>query len=116
LTSETRKYAFLFLVIGSFLLPCNSIAEQVVMKNGDVISGQVKKIEDGDIEFYHNQMLMFQSYGDHNTILKTNTGFQFDLLKDIYANVSLRYDHETDPAPGAENKDSTLVFGVGAEF
>jgi putative salt-induced outer membrane protein YdiY len=74
------------------------------------------EMRDGDIEFYHNQTLMFQSYGDHNTILKTNTGFRFDLLKDIYANVSLRYDYETDPALGAENKDSTLVFGVGAEF
>ena len=70
----------------------------------------------GDIEFFHNQTLILQSYGDHNTILKTNTGFRYDLLKDIYANVSIRYDYETDPASQAENNDSTLVFGLGAEF
>jgi hypothetical protein len=73
-------------------------------------------LKGGDIEFFHNQTLIIQSYGNHNTILKTNSGFRYDLLKDIYANVSLRYDYETDPAPGAENNDSTLVFGLGAEF
>jgi hypothetical protein len=56
-------------------------------------------LKDGDMEFFHNQTLIFQSYGDHNTILKTNMGFRLDLLKDIYAYVSLRYDYETDPAP-----------------
>lgn len=74
------------------------------------------ELRGGDIEFFHNQTLILQSYGDHNTILKTNTGFRFDLLKDIYANVSLRYDYETDSAPGAESNDSTLVVGLGAEF
>jgi hypothetical protein len=73
-------------------------------------------LKGGDLEFFHNQTLIIQSYGDHNTILKTNTGFRFDLLKDIYANMSLRFDYETDPAPGAEEKDSTFVVGVGAEF
>jgi len=73
-------------------------------------------LKDSDIEFFHNQTLIFQSYGNHNSILKTNTGFRFDLLKDLYANVSLRYDYETDPAPGAEKNDSTLVVGLGAEF
>jgi hypothetical protein len=34
----------------------------------------------------------------------------------IYANVSLRYDYETEPAEGAENEDTTFVFGIGAEF
>jgi hypothetical protein len=37
-------------------------------------------------------------------------------LEDINANVSERYDYETEPAAGAENDDSSLVFGLGAEF
>jgi hypothetical protein len=46
---KPQKHAFLILVIMGFLLPCSTMAEQVVMKNGDVISGLVKKIEDGEL-------------------------------------------------------------------
>lgn len=70
----------------------------------------------GDISFFHNDNLTYQFYGENNAILKTNTGFQFDILKDIYAKISLRYDYETKPAAGASKDDTTLAIGVGAEF
>ena len=70
----------------------------------------------GDLEFFHNQNLNYQFFGDNNAILKTNTGFRYDIFKDIYASVSLRYDYETEPAEGAENEDTTLAIGIGAEF
>ncbi len=70
----------------------------------------------GGIKFFHNQSFAYQFFGDNNTIMKTNTGFQFDLVKDIYAKVSFRYDYETDPAPGASKDDSTLAIGIGAQF
>lgn len=63
----------------------------------------VRCLNDGDTEFFHNRMPMFQSHGTHNSILKTNTGFRFDRLKDTFADVSLRYDRETNPAPRAMN-------------
>lgn len=70
----------------------------------------------GDIAFFHNQNLTYQFYGENNTILKTITGFQFDMISDIYAKISLRYDYETDPAAGASKDDTTLAIGIGAEF
>lgn len=71
---------------------------------------------DGDIAFFHNHNINYQFYGVNNAIFKSNTGFRFDLFADVYANVSLRYDYETEPAEGAENDDSTFVVGIGAEF
>jgi hypothetical protein len=70
----------------------------------------------GDLEFFHNNNISYQFYGANNTIFKTNTGFRYDIIDDVYATVSLRYDYETDPAADAENEDTTLVIGVGAEF
>ena len=70
----------------------------------------------GDLEFFHNQTLNYQLYANNNAILKTNTGFRLDIIKDVYTTVSLRYDYETEPAAGAENQDTTFVFGVGAKF
>ena len=70
----------------------------------------------GDISFFHNHNLTYQFYGENNAIFKTNTGFQFDIISDIYAKISLRYDYETQPAAGASKDDTTLAIGVGAEF
>jgi hypothetical protein len=70
----------------------------------------------GDLTIFHNQDFLFQFYGDNNSIFKTNTGFRFDIYKDIYSSVSLRYDYETEPALGAKNHDTTLAVGLGAKF
>lgn len=68
------------------------------------------------VDFFHTQNFTQQFYGLDNLILKTNTGFRFDLISDLYANVSLRYDYETEPAAGASKDDSTLQFGIGYSF
>jgi len=66
--------------------------------------------------FFHNHGLNFQFYGDDNIIFKSNTGFRYDIFDDIYANVALRYDYETEPAADASKDDTTLVIGLGATF
>jgi putative salt-induced outer membrane protein YdiY len=71
---------------------------------------------DGDIALFHNHNINYQLYGNENMIFKSNTGVQFDLIDDIYAKVSLRYDYETEPAEGAQNEDTTFAIGIGAEF
>lgn len=68
------------------------------------------------VDFFHNQNFTQQFYGNDNLILKTNTGFRFDIINDLYANLSLRYDYETEPAAGASKDDSTLQFGIGYSF
>jgi len=70
----------------------------------------------GDLSFFHNDTISYQLYDVNNTILKTNTGFRYDIIDDVYASISLRYDYESDPAADAKNSDTTLVVGVGAEF
>jgi len=70
----------------------------------------------GALQFFHNNTLNYQFYGNNNTILKTNTGFQFDIISNVYAKISLRYDFETEPAAGASKDDTTLAVGIGAEF
>jgi putative salt-induced outer membrane protein YdiY len=71
---------------------------------------------DGKMSFFHNDTIDYQFFGDNNTIIKTNTGFNFDIIGDVYTAVSLRYDYETEPPAGAENEDITLAIGVGASF
>ena len=70
----------------------------------------------GDVGLYHNHSINYHFYGENNMIFKSNTGMQFDLFEDVYAKISLRYDYETEPAEGAENDDTTLSIGIGAEF
>lgn len=66
--------------------------------------------------FYLNNNTTQQFYGNDNLIIKTTTGLRFDLVGDLYANVGLRYDYETEPAPGSSKDDSTLQLGLGYKF
>jgi len=75
-----------------------------------------RDFRDGSIAFFHNQNLNYQFYGENNLIFKTNTGFRFDIVSDVYASISYRYDYETEPAAGTEDYDSTLAIGIGAAF
>ncbi len=75
-----------------------------------------QKLNDGRLSFFHNQNMSYQFYGDNDLILKTNTGFRFDILGNLYTSVSFRWDYETEPAAGTESYDTTLAIGVGAEF
>lgn len=74
-----------------------------------------QKLWDG-IDLFHNDTVTYQFYGENNTIFKTNTGLHFDLWGDLYANLSLRYDYETEPAAGFSKDDWTLATGVGYDF
>jgi len=71
---------------------------------------------DGKLAFFHNHNLDYQFYGNNNLILKTNTGFRFDITGSIYTAISYRYDYESEPAPGTVDHDSTLAIGIGAKF
>lgn len=73
-------------------------------------------LRDGDLEFFHNHTLNYQFYGENNAIFKSNTGFRFDVWEDIYANFSVRYDYETEPAPDTRSYDTTVAIGIGAAF
>lgn len=71
---------------------------------------------DGKIALYHDHNITYQFYGSNNMIFKSNTGLRYDVIKDIYLTTGLRYDYETEPAPGASKDDLTFAVGVGASF
>lgn len=68
------------------------------------------------LELVHDHNLAYQDYGVNNTIVRSNTGLRVDILWDLYATASYRFNYESDPAPGKFGKDSTLAFGLGAKF
>jgi putative salt-induced outer membrane protein YdiY len=70
----------------------------------------------GRLEFVHDHEIAYQDYGENNTIIRSNTGLRMDILWDIYATATYRFNYETEPAPGKFGKDSTLAFGLGAKF
>jgi len=74
------------------------------------------KLLGDDLQLFHNQTITHNLSGRDNTSYKTSTGLRFKISDILYANVSLDYDYETDPVDFAENDDTTLVFGLGAQF
>lgn len=74
------------------------------------------KFRDGDLAFFHNENFSYQFFGDNDLILRTNTGFRFDIFADVYASIAFRWDYETEPAPGTKDYDTTLAVGIGAKF
>jgi len=68
------------------------------------------------MELVHEHELAWQNYGANNMILASTTGLRLDVLWDIYATASYRYNYESEPAPGRRGRDTTLAFGLGAKF
>ena len=85
-----------------------AIAFWVMRFNYDLFSG--------DMQFFHTDSINTNISGRTNTVLKTSTGFRWEFTDDLYTNISLEYDYDTDPAPGNEKDDLTLVVGAGVEF
>jgi hypothetical protein len=70
-----------------------------------------------DLEFYHDDSITYYITGRNNTVFKTVTGMRYEITDRLYANTSLDYDYETEPAGmGVDNEDLTWVFGLGLEF
>jgi putative salt-induced outer membrane protein YdiY len=69
-----------------------------------------------DFEVFHNHSIVETIEGRDNTIIKTSTGLRYEITDLLYLNVSLDWDHESQPAGTAENTDKTFVIGAGLEF
>jgi hypothetical protein len=74
------------------------------------------KFREGALAFFHNQNMSYQFYGENNLIVRTKTGFRFDILKNLYTSVAYQWDYETEPAPNTKDFDTTLAIGLGAKF
>ena len=69
-----------------------------------------------DLEIYHNNSITYYIDGRANTIYKTTTGLRYEITDLLYANFSVDYDYETQPADTATNEDLAVLFGLGVEF
>jgi hypothetical protein len=64
----------------------------------------------------HDHNLAYQDCGRNNTIIRSTTGLRMDILWDICATATCRFNCETEPAHGKFSKDATPAFGLGAIF
>lgn len=69
-----------------------------------------------DLEIYHNNSIVYYVDGRDNTILKTTTGLRYEITDLLYANFSVDFDYETEPAATATSEDVAVLFGFGVEF
>ncbi len=69
-----------------------------------------------DLEVYHNDSIVYHVDGRSNTIFKTTTGLRYEITDLLYANFSIDFDYETEPAATATNEDVAVLFGLGVEF
>jgi putative salt-induced outer membrane protein YdiY len=70
-----------------------------------------------DLTLFHNHSIIPTISGRTNTSIRTSTGLRYEITDLLYANISLDYDYETEPADAAtDNEDIVLLFGLGLEF
>lgn len=105
----------------NFQLAAGAIAEEIDGGSEDstVLSWVLRYRQDlfsEDLEVFHNQQIIQYLSGRDNTIYKTSTGLRYEITDLLYANASLDYDYETQPAATAQSEDITLLFGLGIEF
>lgn len=68
------------------------------------------------MEVFHRHKIYRDLGGRRNTAFKSETGFRYDISEDIYLNVQVNYDYDTEPAAEAESDDLTVLIGAGVDF
>ncbi len=73
--------------------------------------------------FLHDDLVLFQQtdaqrvvQGRENKIINTSTGLRWELPRDVYVNLQVDYDYESNPAEGRKKTDITYLVGVGIEL
>lgn len=73
--------------------------------------------------FLDDDLVLFQQTdwqrvvsGRENKILNTSTGLRWELPRDVYVNLQVDFDYESNPADGRQKEDVTYLVGVGIEL
>jgi hypothetical protein len=89
-------------------------------EENNVIAGWIMriryKIGRPDLELYHNNSYSSNIAGRTNNVIKTITGARFEITDLLYLNFEIDFDWESNPAPGAESEDLSMLVGLGFEF
>ena len=86
----------------------SSVATWALRYQQDVFSG--------DMEIFHNHSITENIGGRTNTSVKTSTGLRYEITDLLYANLTLDFNYESDPADAVDNEDIAFLIGLGAEF
>lgn len=68
---------------------------------------------DGAMEVFHKHNIYRNLDGRENTVFNSQSGVRYDLTDQLFMNVQLNYDYDTEPAPGTDSKDLTFLIGAG---
>jgi putative salt-induced outer membrane protein YdiY len=71
-----------------------------------------RKMLGGDLEFFHRHALSTYISGRDNDVLDSSTGIRWDVWDDVYFNVQVDYDWESNPSSGNEKSDTTFLIGA----
>ncbi len=71
---------------------------------------------DGVFELFHNHQIHQNLQGRENLVFNSVTGLRYDITDDIYLNIQLRYDIDSEPVRGTDNEDLTFLFGAGIDL
>lgn len=74
------------------------------------------KLLEGNMELFHDHHIYRNNEGRRNVVINTQTGVRYDISDDIYLNLQLNYDYDTDPVPGTDEEDLTFLVGAGVGF
>ena len=99
----------------------NYLVEDIGGEQGDSLAIQTvfryeQRFLDDDLVVFQQTDYQSVVNGRKNTILNTSTGIRWELPRDVYVNIQVDYDHETEPADGREGTDITYLVGVGLEL
>jgi hypothetical protein len=72
-----------------------------------------RKMLSGDLEFSHRHSLITYVSGRDNDVINTSTGIRWDVWGDVYMNLQIDYDWESNPIGNNHKSDTTYLLGVG---
>ena len=69
-----------------------------------------------DLTLFHDNNGTTTVSGRSNDIFQSRTGVRYEITDLLYFNLQFDFDHESNPAEGAEKTDTTTLLGMGLEF
>ncbi len=99
----------------------NLLVEKIGLEEESSVSVQAvfryeQRFLDDDLVLFQQTDLQRVVSGRENRILNTSTGLRWDLPRDVYINMQVDFDYESNPAEGRQNEDLTYLVGVGIEL
>lgn len=88
-------------------------------ESNEVLAWSLRYTQDflkGDLELYHNHSITENMSGRYNASFKSTTGLRFEIIDLLFGNLSLDYDHESNPVDLIRNEDTAILVELGLEF